>query len=233
MGNRPPRFNNPSRLAASRVVCLLASLVFSCAVTEGARTLEPRVVAIAPAPVGVERVPLSIGKFANKSQFGQGLFSNGEDTLGMQGRQILTTHLSESGRFLLLDRSNLEELEREGKLAGSTAQPTGAELLITGAVTEFGRREVGAQAFGGLLGKSKTQVAYAKVSISAVSVSNSAILFTAQGAGETTLTQQQIIGFGSSASYDSTLTDKVLNRAIAEAVNDLVISLDAGSWSAK
>lgn len=209
---------------------LLSFVTVGCAITEGSRTIEPRVATIPAAPAGTQQRNLSIGKFANKTQFGQGLFSDGSDTLGLQGRQILKSHLSDSARFVLLDRANLQELAQETNLSGDTGSVQGAELLITGAVTEFGRKEVGAAAFWGLFGSTKTQVAYGKVSLSVVDVKTSAVLYTAQGAGETTLTTQQVIGFGSAASYDASLTDKVLNLALLEAVSDLVTSLDAGTW---
>ncbi|MED5463139.1 MAG: CsgG/HfaB family protein [Myxococcota bacterium] len=209
---------------------LLSFVTVGCAITEGSRTIEPRVATIPAAPAGTQQRNLSIGKFANKTQFGQGLFSDGSDTLGLQGRQILKSHLSDSARFVLLDRANLQELAQETNLSGDTGSVQGAELLITGAVTEFGRKEVGAAAFWGLFGSTKTQVAYGKVSLSVVDVKTSAVLYTAQGAGETTLTTQQVSGFGSAASYDASLTDKVLNLALLEAVSDLVTSLDAGTW---
>ena len=39
-----------------------------------------------------------------------------------------------------------------------------------------------------------------------------------------------MIGFGGTASYDSTLNGKVLDLAIREAVNVLVSNIDSGNW---
>ena len=39
-----------------------------------------------------------------------------------------------------------------------------------------------------------------------------------------------MLGFGGTAAYDSTLTGKVLNLAIMEAVNKLVDGLERGEW---
>ena len=52
-----------------------------------------------------------------------------------------------------------------------------------------------------------------------------------QGAGEYALSNREIIGFGGTASYDSTLNGKVLDLAIREAVNHLVDGIDNRAWS--
>jgi len=39
-----------------------------------------------------------------------------------------------------------------------------------------------------------------------------------------------VLGFGGTASYDSTLNGKVLDLAMREAVNNLVAGKDAGQW---
>jgi curli biogenesis system outer membrane secretion channel CsgG len=46
------------------------------------------------------------------------------------------------------------------------------------------------------------------------------------------LSNREIIGFGGTASYDSTLNGKVLDLAIKEAVNHLVEQVDAGALQA-
>jgi curli biogenesis system outer membrane secretion channel CsgG len=40
-----------------------------------------------------------------------------------------------------------------------------------------------------------------------------------------------VLGFGGTASYDSTLNGKVLDLAIREAVDHLVQGMESGSWS--
>jgi curli biogenesis system outer membrane secretion channel CsgG len=55
-------------------------------------------------------------------------------------------------------------------------------------------------------------------------------VFSVQGAGEYALSNREIIGFGGTASYDSTLNGKVLDLAIREAVNRLVEGIERGAW---
>ena len=58
----------------------------------------------------------------------------------------------------------------------------------------------------------------------------SKVVYSVQGAGEYTLSEREILGFGSDAGYDSTLNGKVLNLSITDVVNKLVESLDRGDW---
>jgi len=55
-------------------------------------------------------------------------------------------------------------------------------------------------------------------------------VYSVQGAGEYSLSNREIIGFGGTASYDSTLNGKVLDLAIREAVNRLVEGVESGRW---
>lgn len=107
------------------------------------------------------------------------------DRLGNQSKTILITHLQQTGRFNVLDRANLTELTQEAKIKGQSQQLKGATYVITGDVTEFGRKEVGDRQLFGILGRGKTQVAYAKVNLNVVNVNTSEVVFSTQGAGNT------------------------------------------------
>ncbi len=98
----------------------------------------------------------------------------------------------------------------------------GAKYIITGDVTEFGRKTTGDHQLFGILGKGKQQVAYAKVVLNVVDVQTSEVVYSTQGAGEFSLSNREIVGFGGTAGYDATLNGKVLDLAIREAVDKLV-----------
>jgi len=61
-------------------------------------------------------------------------------------------------------------------------------------------------------------------------VSTSEVVYSVQGAGEYSLSEREVIGFGSTAGYDATLNGKVLDLAIREVVNKLVTGLESGQW---
>lgn len=207
----------------------LAALLSACA-TEQSKSLEVAQVASAAVPYTGVRQMVAIGKFDNRSNFMRGVFSDGVDRLGSQAKTILITHLQQTGRFNVLDRDNMSELGQEATLAGKNQAIKGAEYVITGDVTEFGRKEVGDQQLFGILGRGKSQVAYAKVSLNVVKVKTSEVVYSSQGAGEYSLSNREVIGFGGTASYDSTLNGKVLDLAIREAVNKLSAGIDSGAW---
>ncbi|EPC5643418.1 MULTISPECIES: CsgG/HfaB family protein [Proteus] len=211
------------------VVLLSASLLAGCA-SESSRSLEVAKVATYNTTYSGPKSAIAIGKFDNRSNYMNGIFSDGVDRLGNQSKTILITHLQQTGRFNVLDRANLTELTQEAKIKGQSQQLKGATYVITGDVTEFGRKEVGDRQLFGILGRGKTQVAYAKVNLNVVNVNTSEVVFSTQGAGEYELSNREIVGFGGTASYDSTLNGKVLDLAIREAVNNLVVGIESHAW---
>ena len=214
-------------LAASGLLVL--GLLSGCA-TEQSRTLEVAKVQSYQSSYSGPRQPISVGKFDNRSSYMRGLFSDGVDRLGGQAKTILITHLQQSNRFNVLDRDNMQEIQQESVISQKTQQLRGADFVVTGDVTEFGRKEVGDHQLFGILGRGKTQVAYAKVNLNIVNVRTSEVVYSSQGAGEYSLSNREVIGFGGTASYDSTLNGKVLDLAIREAVNNLVGGIDSGAW---
>ena len=215
-------------LVAPATVCLLA--LAGCATTESSRSVQVEKVLGAAAPFAGARVPVSVGKFDNRSSFMRGVFSDGVDRLGGQAKTSLIAHMQQSQRFAVLDRDNLSETNQEAKLQGTAQTLRGAAYVITGDISEFGRKEVGDQQLFGLLGRGKAQIAYAKITLNVVNSLTSEVVFSARGAGEYELSNREVLGFGGTASYDSTLNGKVLDLAMREAVNNLVTGKDAGQW---
>jgi curli biogenesis system outer membrane secretion channel CsgG len=211
------------------LVAITAMCLASCA-TESSTTVAPKQVSSAAIPYSGTKSPIAVGKFDNRSTFLRGLFSDGVDRLGSQAKTILITHLQQSNRFVVLDRENMSEIQQEAKLRSKEQNLKGAQFVLTGDVTEFGRKETGDQQLFGILGRGKTQVAYSKVSINVVNVLTSEVIFSVQGAGEYALSNREIIGFGGTAGYDSTLNGKVLDLAIREAINRLVEGIERGAW---
>lgn len=201
-----------------------------CAHQEESRTLAiPKVESAGQAYNGA-RTPISVGKFDNRSSFLRGVFSDNVDRLGGQAQTILVTHLQQSRRFSVLDRTNMSEIQQEAALQKKAQTLKGAQFVVTGDVTEFGRKDVGDRQLFGLLGRGKTQIAYAKVNLNIVNTLTSEVVFSSQGAGEFSLSEREVIGFGGTAGYDSTLNGKVLDLAIRDAVNSLVSGIDSGAW---
>lgn len=205
-------------------------LIAGCAATESSRALPVARVESAGAVYNGMRYPIAVGKFDNRSSYMRGIFSDGVDRLGGQAKTILITHMQQTNRFSVLDRDNMAEIKQEAAIKVTSQRLKGADFVVTGDVTEFGRKEVGDQQLFGLLGRGKSQIAYAKVALNIVNISTSEVVYATQGAGEYELSNREVIGFGGTASYDSTLNGKVLDLAMREAVNNMVRALDSGAW---
>ncbi len=213
------------------VLAAVVTTLVGCA-TESQRALEVQQVASANTPYSGPKSTLAVGRFDNRSSYMRGLFSDGVDRLGGQAKTILIAHLNQTGRFAVVDRDNMQETAQEASIKKQSQTLRGADFVVTGDVAEFGRKEVGDVQLFGILGSGKKQVAYTKVVLNVVNVQTSDIVYSVQGAGEYALSSREIIGFGGTQGYDSTLNGKVLDLAMREAVNRLVEGAERGKWTA-
>lgn len=219
------------RFISNAALMIAIGTLWSGCATESHRALEAPKSSSAQSTYTGAKSNLMVGKFDNRSTYLRGLFSDGVDRLGGQAKTILMAHLQQSGRFNVLDRANMDEIAQEAKLRGQKQSIKGADFAITGDVVEFGRKETGDIQLFGILGSGKKQVAYSKVTLNVVNVLTSEVVYSVQGAGEYALSNREVLGFGGTAGYDSTLNGKVLDLAIREAVDRLVEGLEQKNWA--
>jgi curli biogenesis system outer membrane secretion channel CsgG len=208
-------------------VLVLSALLATACASESSRVVATQPVESYGTNYSGPVTSIALGKIANASPYMRGIFTTG-DQLGGQAKTILKTHLTQTGRFDVLDRDNLDEIAFESETAGASQDLLGARYVITGEVTEFGRKQTGDEQLFGILGRGKTQTAYSKVSLNVVDVKTSRVVCAVQGAGEYELESREVLGTGGTQGYDSTLNGKVLNLSITDAVNKLVRDIDAG-----
>jgi len=207
----------------------ITAALSGCMATETVRKIDTPQTEISKSIPKNKAVSVAIGQFENRSSYQTGIFSDGDDKLGTQARTVLTAHLNQSNRFAVMDRRNLTNASAEASYSGVRQNIKGAKYLVSGDVTEFGRKAVGDKQLFGLLGSGKQQVAYSKVTLYVVDVRTSQVVVSVQGAGEYVLSNREILGFGGTSSYDSTLNGKVLDLAIREAIEKLASAADSGS----
>lgn len=205
-------------------------LFLSGCATESSRVIESHKVETYQTSYQGVKSPISVGKFNNQSSAFNGVFSDGVDRLGNQAQGILVTHLQQTGRFNVLNRTDLSALQQEASIKKQALNLKGADYVITGGVVEFGRKNEGDRQLFGLFGRGKSQIAYAKVDLNVVKVSTGEIIYSTNGEGEYSLSSREVLGFGGTAGYDSTLNGKVLDLAIREAVNNLTRAMDQGRF---
>ena len=159
---------------------------------------------------------VAIGRFSNETQYAKGIFyDRNNDPMGKQALDILSAKLAASGKFLLLERGDLDTLLEECQKGEKTASTIGADYMIIGSITEFGRKNTGKNR---VFSSEKTQTVEAAVSIRLVDVSTGLIIYSDEAKGTAEVTTKTTLGIGGQAEYDATLSDK----AIAEAIGQLV-----------
>ncbi|HTN51926.1 MAG TPA: CsgG/HfaB family protein [Anaeromyxobacter sp.] len=173
------------------------------------------------------KLKIAVGRFTNETNYGRSLLTDAElDRIGKQAADMLTSRLVQSGQFLVLERPDVAKIERE-QAASGLAGLVGADTLVIGSVTEFGR-SVGGKT--GFLSSTKVQTARAKVDVRLVDVRTGHAYFSAIGAGEASTESGEIAGFGSQADYDATLNDRAIAAAISNMVGVLVGQLGERRW---
>jgi curli biogenesis system outer membrane secretion channel CsgG len=185
-------------------------------------------IAAPPAPtMGLKR-KVAIARFSNETQSGQSfLVDNSGDRIGKQAADILSARLTETGKFMMFERLDADDLSAEKMLAGLKEEGVAVDYLIVGSVSEFGRST---ESDNGVFSRSKTQKAYAKVNVRLVDVSTGRILSATEGAGEATSEAKRTLGVGGSAGYDQSLTDKAISAAISQLTSNVVDTMTAKPW---
>lgn len=160
---------------------------------------------------------VAIGRFSNETQYAKGLFYDKEnDPMRKQALDILTSKLAASGKFILLEREDLDIIVNE---AGAEMNKIGADYIILGSITEYGRKTEGEQK---VFSSSKTQTVEAGVSIRLVEVSTGLIIYSDEAKGFAETTSKQTMGIGGAAGFDATLSDKAISAALSQLVENII-----------
>ena len=147
--------------------------------------------------------------------------------MGKQALDILSAKLAASGKFILLERGDLASLLEESKNGGTSLSTIGADYLIIGSITQFGRKNTGKS---GVFSTTKTQTVEAAVSIRLVDVSSGLIIYSDEAKGTAELTTKTTMGVGGKADYDDTLSDKAISEAIGQLVENIINKCTDKPW---
>lgn len=182
---------------------------------------------VKPDGMGIKR-KVAIGRFTNETQYAKGIFYDKDnDPMGKQALDILSAKLAASGKFLLLERSDLASLLEEAKKNDDGLATIGADYMIIGSITEFGRKNTGKN---GVFSSTKTQTVEAAVAIRLVDVSTGLIIYSDEGKGSAEITSKTTMGVGGNASYDATLSDKAISEAIGQLVENIINKCTDKPW---
>lgn len=213
-------------LSKLTLTTLVGLSMAGCAVTESAQSIssEDQVEAIrVNYNKNLQPLNVVVANFENQAGYNNGAFAS-SNNLAREGYFALSNALTTSQYYKVLSRNedSYRAYENNLKFGLNSANLTkGADYLISGQVVEFGRRNQGDHQLFGAIGSGKQQIAYAKVVLNLIDAQTSEIVASSQGAGQISIDQRQVLGFGNFSSYDTAQNSKVLGIAIRKAVNEM------------
>jgi len=172
---------------------------------------------------------VAIGRFSNETQYAKGIFfDKNNDPLQKQTVDILSAKLASSNKFILLERQDIDKITSEIQYSSNeNYQKIGADYLIIGSITEFGRKNVGGV---GVFSRSKTQIVQAGISVRLVDVSTGQIIYAEEAKGEAETSNKTVMGLGKQTDFDATLSDKAISAAISKLVENIINNCMDRPW---
>lgn len=169
---------------------------------------------------------VAIARFSNETMYSKGIFYDKEnDPMAKQALDILSTKLASTDKFILLERSDLDKIISENM--NTDFSKTGAEYIIVGSITEYGRKNVGD---ANIISRSKTQTVEAGVSVRLIDVSSGLIIYSEEAKGTAEVKSKTTLGVGGTADFDATLSDKAISAAISQLVENIINNCMDRPW---
>ncbi len=213
------------------IISFLALALLPCSLPAQNTRTEVEAQVQAPAAnkeKGLKR-KVAITRFSNETQYGKGIFYDKKnDPMAKQALDILSARLVSTGKFILLERADQTDVQNEAG-AKEDFSKVGADYIIVGSITQFGRKNTGDVT---LFSRAKTQTVEATVSIRLIDVSTGQIIYSEEAKGEAEMTSKTTMGFGGSADYDATLSDKAISGAISQLTENIINNCMDRPWKA-
>jgi len=171
---------------------------------------------------------IAVARFTNETKYGQSFFLDDQkDRIGKQAVDILSNKLLQTEKFIILERADLDKIQKELAIGSAAPLRNMADYIIVGSVTEFGRKDTGEV---GIFSRTKRQTAFAKVHVRMIEVATGLIIYSEDGEGTAFAEAGTIFGVGGRAGYDSTLNDKALEAAITNLASNIIEKLLDKPW---
>ena len=147
------------------------------------------------------------------------------DNLGRAAADEITTQLVQTGKFTVVERTQLEALLAEqdlgasGRVSSSTAaqigKVLGVQLVLTGSITQFSieRTSAGFRGIGGSYSKAES-----KLDLRLISAETGEIVAVAEGEGNKRMGGGYFRGAGAERTFDQGAAQEALRPAVEDAV---------------
>ncbi len=173
---------------------------------------------------------VAVGRFTNESRLATSFLNEGSDVRDRMSRaasDILSAKLAMTKRFILIERADTLAISTEQRISDIQRYNIPADYLVLGSISEFGRKTSGEV---GLIDRTKKQTAQAKVTLRIIDTRTGMVIFGEEGSGEASSEVGTVLGMGSQAGYDDTLTDKAIDAAISAVIQNLINKLSHDPW---
>ncbi|MBR1911889.1 MAG: hypothetical protein IJ828_05995 [Treponema sp.] len=187
----------------------------------------------APVQERTFRRRVAIYRFSNESKYAKGAFYNSAtDPVSTQAVDILSDMLAETQKFILLERHDIKSADKEIKNfyddeAMEAVDRFSADYILVGSVTSYGRKETGKT---NPVTKRKTQTVEVGVSMRLIDARTGQVIYGEHGEGSAETETKTTLGFGGQAGYDETLTDKALQAALSQMVENITNKCTDNPW---
>lgn len=169
-----------------------------------------------------------IGKVKNYSRFG----TQRTDSIT---KDILVSEFSNSGRFNVLERDDLDSVMEELTFSNSLGEKSilakqkflDTDFIVVGSVTKY---ELNTTGNTSLFSKSKEQRAEAVIELKVIDVLNGKV-WTETGEGSASIKFGTVLGTGTYGSYGS-LEQEAFRAAVIQGVEKIVNKIDSMPWTA-
>mgnify|MGYP001160586861 CR=1 FL=1 len=224
-----------------RITAILVFVAMVCALTSGIARAEKS---------GGLKKRLAVVDFEDKT-------GHGAWHIGSGMADMLTTALVKSGKFMVIERQQLEQVMKEQSLgltgavtpqsAAQIGKLLGVELIVLGSVNEFGEKQssvggsVGSKLSKGMFGLNKvgvdTKTARVGLDIRLVNTTTGEIV-AADGIAEEESKKGLDVGtddfaFSNDSRFDETLSGKATRKAVNKVVEMIIGAMDKLPWSGK
>ncbi len=194
-------------------------------------TKQPQVSHTIAQPMGkfLKRT-VAIGRFSDETKRGNSfLVDKNNNRIGKQATDILSSRLADSGKFIMLERPDISALKSENKLNNKKFSLIGAQYIILGSVSEYGRSTTSEV---GIFSRNKIQKANVTVNVRLIDTRTSKVVYSEEASGEAVVEANHVFGVGERAGYNTSLDDKALSAAISKLVSNIMENLLDTPWQA-
>lgn len=151
---------------------------------------------------------------------------------------IMATELVKSGRFIVLERQEIDKVMAEVNFSNTLGEGKVAELqklldadfIVTGAITKYTNNTQGEK---GILSTGKEQKTEITFDFRIINTKTGEVILADSGEGSSKKSVGTTLGMGTTSGYDDAVESDALRAAAIDVLEGIIKQVDKVAWSAK